>query len=171
MEKLHSFIQPLKKYIEEKWISDWKEDRASISEQFEVDVEKKADYTSKDVKNLEDLISELGETFHEMLFRKIRESGLAETEIYKRANLDRKLFSKIRSNPAYHPRKGTVLALALALRLNLDETVELLAKAEYALSPGSKGDLIVKYFIEREIYDIDVINYALYEFEQPMLGG
>lgn len=161
----------MKKYIEEKWISDWKEDRASISEQFEVDVEKKADYTSKDVKNLEDLISELGETFHEMLFRKIRESGLAETEIYKRANLDRKLFSKIRSNPAYHPRKGTVLALALALRLNLDETVELLAKAEYALSPGSKGDLIVKYFIEREIYDIDVINYALYEFEQPMLGG
>lgn len=130
-----------------------------------------AEYTSKDAKNLEDLIGELGESFQEMLFRKIAESGLPETEIYKKANIDRKLFSKIRSNPAYHTRKNTVLALAIALKLELDDTVELLEKAGYALSPGSKGDLIVKYFIERKLYDIHVINYALHEFEQPTLGG
>lgn len=137
----------------------------------ELDVVKIAEFTSRDAKNLEDLIGELGESFHEMLFRKIGESGLPEADIYKSANIDRKLFSKIRSNPAYHTRKDTVLALAIALKLNLDETVELLEKAGYALSPGSKGDLIIKYFIERKIYDIHVINYALHEFNQPTLGG
>ena len=113
----------------------------------------------------------LGETFQKMLFRKIRESGFAETEIYKKANLDRKLFSKIRSNPAYHPGKNIVLALAAALRMNLEETQEFLAKAEYALSPANRSDLIVKYFLEREIYDIDTINYALYLFDEPLLGN
>ena len=70
----------------------------------------------------------------------------------------------------YHPRKQTVFALAIALQLNIEQTVDLLTSAEYALSPGSKGDLIVKYFIEHEIFDIMTINFALDEYGQPILG-
>ena len=91
-------------------------------------------------------------------------------EVYKRANIDRKLFSKIRSNPAYHPRKNTILALAIALQLSLDEVTDLLCRAEYALSPSSKTDLIVKFFIEKGIYDIFVINEALDQYGEPILG-
>lgn len=119
---------------------------------------------------LDELMEEVGESFHEMLFLKIDMSGMTDVEVYKRANLDRKLFSKIRSNPAYHPRKQTVLALAIALKLSIEDTVDLLARAEYALSPGNKGDLIVKYFIERGVFDIMAINFALDEYEQPILG-
>ena len=119
---------------------------------------------------LDQLMEEIGESFHEMLFLKIDMSGMTDVEVYKRAGIDRKLFSKIRSNPAYHPGKQTVLALAIALKLNMDDTVDLLARAEYALSPSNKGDLIVRYFIERGLYNIDTINYALYEYGQPILG-
>lgn len=127
-------------------------------------------FSKKESFTLDQLMDEVGESFHEMLFAHIDMSGMTDVEVYKRANVDRKLFSKIRSNPAYHPRKQTVLALAIALKLNLEDTVDLLARAEYALSPGSKGDLIVKYFIEREVYDIMAINFALYEYGQPILG-
>lgn len=119
--------------------------------------------------SLDNLLKEVGKSFHEMLFEQIHSSGMTDVEIYKRANIDRKLFSKIRSNPAYHPRKQTVLALAIALKLSLNETIDLLARAEYALSPGSKGDLIVKYFIEHKVYDIRTINSALEEYNQPTL--
>ena len=127
-------------------------------------------FTNKESFTLDQLVEEVGESFHDMLFLKIDTSGMTDVEVYKRANLDRKLFSKIRSNPAYHPRKQTVLALAIALKLNLDDTVDLLSRAEYALSPSNKGDLIVKYFIERGIYDIMTINFALDEYGQPILG-
>ena len=126
--------------------------------------------SKKETFSLEELVNEVGESFHEMLFLKIDMSGMTDVEVYKRANMDRKLFSKIRSNPVYHPRKQTVLALAIALKLDLDGTVDLLSRAEYALSPGNKGDLIVKYFIERGIYDIQTINFALYEYDLPILG-
>lgn len=126
-------------------------------------------FSKKESFTLDQLMNEVGESFHEMLFLRIDMSGMTDVEVYKRANIDRKLFSKIRSNPAYHPRKQTVLALAIALKLNLDEAVDLLARAEYALSPGNKGDLIVKYFIERGIYDIMTINYALDEYGQDIL--
>ena len=111
--------------------------------------------------SLDDLLGDMGKTFHEVLFEKIIRSGMADVEVYRRANMDRKLFSKIRSNPAYHPRKDTILALAVALKLNLEETQDLLSRAEYALSPSSKSDVIIRYFIERGVYDLHLINIAL----------
>lgn len=119
---------------------------------------------------LDQLMNDVGDSFQDKLFSYIDESGMTDVEVYKKANIDRKLFSKIRSNPMYHPRKQTVLALAIALQLNIEQTVDLLTSAEYALSPGSKGDLIVKYFIEHEIFDIMTINFALDEYGQPILG-
>lgn len=126
-------------------------------------------FSKKESFTLDQLVEEVGESFHDMLFLRIDMSGMTDVEIYKRANIDRKLFSKIRSNPGYHPRKQTVLALAIALKLNIDDTIDLLARAEYALSPGNKGDLIVKYFIERGVFDIMTINYALEEYGQTIL--
>lgn len=135
------------------------------------DVTKSAGDFSADSKvTLEQLMNEIGDSFQDKLFSYIDASGMTDVEVYKKANIDRKLFSKIRSNPLYHPRKQTVLALAIALSLNIEQTVDLLTSAEYALSPGSKGDLIVKYFIEHEIFDIMTINFALDEYKQPLLG-
>ena len=125
--------------------------------------------TNIPVRSLEELVDSVGETFCEMLFRKIKEKGLTDSEVYKKADMDRKLFSKIRSNPAYHPQKKTVIALALALELPINEFNDMLARAEYALSPGSKSDVIIRYFIERKVYDIIVINIALHDHGLPVL--
>lgn len=119
------------------------------------------DLSPSELKSLDQVISEVGESFHETLFRYIDRSKMTDVEVYKRAGIDRKLFSKIRSNPAYHPRKATVCALIIALRLNMDEAVDLLQSAEYAFSNGSKSDLIVKYFIEHEIYDIYLLKETI----------
>ena len=127
-------------------------------------------FSNKESFSLNDILNEVGESFHERLFMYIDMSGMTDVEVYKRANIDRKLFSKIRSNPSYHPRKQTVLALAIALKLSIEDTTDLLARAEYALSPGNKGDLIIRYFIEHGIYDIMVINFALDEYGLPVLG-
>lgn len=159
----------LQKYIQENYV-EIPEHIADYSLDADIVKSSGVTFSKKESFSLEELVNEVGESFHEMLFLKIDMSGMTDVEVYKRANLDRKLFSKIRSNPAYHPRKNTVLALAIALKLDLDETVDLLARAEYALSPGNRGDLIVKYFIERRIYDIQAINFALYEYEQPILN-
>lgn len=121
-------------------------------------------------KDLKTIVEEVGETFHEFLFRKIEERGMTPAEVYHRANMDRKLFSKIRSNPAYHPSKSRVLDLAIALRLTGQETVDLMSRAEYAFSPCSRRDLIIRFFIEKGIYDQETINYALLEFGEDILG-
>ena len=122
-------------------------------------------------RSLEDVVAHLGETFQQRLFRLIDERGMKDVEVYKKANLDRKLFSKIRCNADYRPKKITAVALAMALELNLDETKDLLSRAEMALSPSSKFDLIITYFIEREFYDIYTVNIALFQHEQPLLGA
>ena len=109
--------------------------------------------------------------FSRRLLQHIRDSGESEVAVYKRAHVDRKLFSKIRSDPAYQPRKTTVVAFALALRLSPDQTAALLESAGYALSRSAPFDLIVRFFLERQVYDILEVNDALYEFGQPLLNA
>ena len=122
-------------------------------------------------RSLGDVVREVSETWQQSLLRKIDERGYSDAEVYKRAGLDRKLFSKIRCNEDYQPKKPTAVALALALRLSLDETRDMLARAGFALSPSSRFDLIVEYFIDNGIYDVDTINMALYEYGQQLLGA
>lgn len=119
---------------------------------------------------LEDLIAGLDKPFSELLFDLIDLKGLSDVEVYKRANMDRKHFSKIR-NKAYSPGKKTVMALAVALSLNLDESIELLKRAGYAFSHASKFDVIMEYFISNQIYDVYQINEVLFEYDQPLLGA
>lgn len=121
--------------------------------------------------SIEDALSMIDESFSEMVLRKIKEKGLKNADCYKKANIDKKLFSKIVNNVNYKPKKTTALALAVALELSLDETKELLMKAGLALSHSDKFDIIVEFFIMHGKYDIFEINEMLYDFDQVLLGG
>jgi hypothetical protein len=116
-------------------------------------------------------LARAGAPFSRRLLQLIRESGLSEVEVYKRAHVDRKLFSKIRSDPAHQPKKTTVLAFALALRLSPEQAQGLLASAGYAFSGSAPFDLIVRFFLERKVYDLFQVNDALHAFAQPLLSG
>ena len=127
--------------------------------------------SSKPKRRIEDVVDHLDETFSQRLLRLIDERNYKDSDVYRRANIDRRLFSKIRSDEYYQPSKATAISLAIALKLNRDETLDLLGTAGYTLSRSSKSDVIIEYFIKEGIYNLFEINQVLFKYDQPFLGA
>ena len=165
-------------YIDEHYVEE-KEIRYARSQLLDVESAafSKADMTMRNIPafpvnaNLDDLVGNLDESFSATLLRLIDKAGRKDSDVYNRANIDRRLFSKIRSNAHYAPSKPTALAFAIALELSLDQTNDLLERAGFALSRSRKFDVIVEYFIQSRMYDIFEINEVLFSYDQPLLGG
>ena len=121
-------------------------------------------------KTLDEVLRGAGQSFQQRLFELIDESGMDDVSVYKKANIDRKVFSRIRCKPDYRPTKKTAVAFAIALRLDMPTMQDLLSRAELALSPSSRFDLIITYFVTHGNYDIYEINAALFKYGQPILG-
>lgn len=153
-----------------------KSSKEACSKEFEIDLEQcevSNPNTSGAISQENGIFDRLEDSFNTLLFKLIRRKQMTNAEVYKNANLDRRLFSKIISNSDYTPRKNTVLALAISLRLNLEETQELLRSAGYAISHSSKADLIIEYYIlhqENKYYNIDDLNFLLFQYNQVQLG-
>lgn len=176
---LDKFRDDLEKYIAENYVESFEdEDSAEICGLPEEDLgygfgtfSAPRECMAYAARSLEDVVGNLEKSFMELVFSFADEKGFSDTEVQKKANIDRKAFSKLKCGTTKNPSKSTALAFAVALELNLDETKDLLSRAGFALSPCSKMDLIVQYFIERNVYDIDAINIALYEHGEQTLGS
>lgn len=162
--KLEKYID--KNYMEKIHIESYKEESSYLLEAQEI----QAPRYMKESRKLKDLIEIEEETFAEMLLRLIDQKDITDVYTYKNANVDRRLFSKIRSQEDYKPSKITVISFAISLQLNLDETKDLLLRAGYALSPSDKFDVIVEFFIKEEFYNMYDINEALDQYDQRLLG-
>lgn len=167
-----SLLEQLDEYIEENY---WYSDRTlKIREQLK-DVKFsiariEETWSQRMKKRLDFIFAHLEDTFTQRLWKLIKKKGMSDVEVYKKANLDRRLFSKIRNEKAYRPSKGTAIALGLALELSQEEFEDLLKRAGFALSGGNKEDVIVNYFLEHRNYDVSTINEVLVHYGLPTLG-
>ena len=159
----------VKQYVDDHYVEIRGSRQRINSEETNFRTYKKISYESST--SIDDILLELDSSFSETLLKLIDQKDLRDVDVYKRANISKAHFSKIRSHKDYHPTKTTVLAFCISLKLNLSETRDLLEKAGFSLSNSSKCDIIVRYFIENKRYDIFEVNEVLFEYDQQLLGS